>query len=51
MLSFEKEGENEFGYPITKNNDQGEPSIKEIKMYNLPYLKDEIDSLNNVAKR
>ena len=42
---FEKEGENKFGYPITKNNDQGEPIIKEIKMYNLPYLKDEIQSL------
>ncbi len=44
-VSFEKEGENKFGYPITKYNDQGEPIIKEIKMYNLPYLKDEINSL------
>jgi ATP-dependent exoDNAse (exonuclease V) beta subunit len=44
-VSFEKEGENEFGYPISKYNQQGEPIIKEIKMYNLPYLKDEIDSL------
>ena len=44
-VSFEKEGENEFGYPISKYNEQGEPMIKEIKMYNLPYLKDEIDSL------
>ena len=44
-VSFEKEGENEHGYPITKYNDQGEPIIKEIKMYDLPYLKDEITSL------
>lgn len=44
-VTFENEGENEFGYPIGKKNDQGEPIIKEIKMYNLPYLKDEIDSL------
>jgi|TARA_R110001592_G_scaffold54388_2_gene166388 hypothetical protein len=44
-VSFEKEGENKFGYPISKYNDQGEPMIKEIKIYNLPYLKDEIDSL------
>jgi hypothetical protein len=44
-VSFEKEGENEFGYPISKYNEQGEPIIKEIKIYNLPYLKDEIDSL------
>ena len=44
-VSFEKEGENEHGYPITKYNDQDEPIIKEIKMYELPYLKDEINSL------
>jgi len=44
-VSFEKEGENEFGYPITKYNNQNEPVIKEIKIYNLPYLKDEITSL------
>tara|TARA_R110000824_G_scaffold7830_2_gene35342 strand:- start:4807 stop:5634 length:828 start_codon:yes stop_codon:yes gene_type:complete len=44
-VSFEKEGENEFGYPISKYNEQGEPIIKEIKMYNLPYLKDEVNSL------
>tara|TARA_A100001201_G_scaffold136183_2_gene124986 strand:+ start:4414 stop:5247 length:834 start_codon:yes stop_codon:yes gene_type:complete len=44
-VSFEKEGENKYGYPITKYNDQGEPIIKEIKMYDLPYLKDEITSL------
>jgi ATP-dependent exoDNAse (exonuclease V) beta subunit len=44
-VSFEKEGENKFGYPITKYNDQDEPIIKEIKMYELPYLKDEVNSL------
>ena len=44
-VSFEKEGENEHGYPITKYNNQDEPIIKEIKMYDLPYLKDEITSL------
>ena len=44
-VSFEKEGENEFGYPITRYNDQGEPIIKEIKMYDMPYLKDEVNSL------
>tara|TARA_R100001015_G_C4607240_1_gene162345 strand:- start:256 stop:1089 length:834 start_codon:yes stop_codon:yes gene_type:complete len=42
---FEKEGEDKFGYPITKYNNQDEPIIKEIKMYNLPYLKDEVQSL------
>jgi hypothetical protein len=42
---FEKEKDDKFGYPINKYNDQGEPIIKEIKMYNLPYLKDEVQSL------
>ena len=42
---FEKEGEDKFGYPITKHNDQEEPIIKEIKIYELPYLNQEIKSL------
>ena len=44
-VSFEKEGENEFGYPITRYNDQDEPIIKEIKIHKLPYLKDDITNL------
>ena len=55
-VSFEKEGENEYGYPITKYNDQGEPIIKNLKMYDLPYMKSEVRSLimwikdNNLKK-
>jgi len=44
-VSFEEEGKDDYGYPITKYNDQNEPIIKEIKMYELPYLKDEVQSL------
>ena len=44
-VTFEKEGENKFGYPITKYNDQEEPIIKDIKIYNLPYLKSEVQSI------
>jgi len=44
-VTFEKKGENEFGYPITRYNDQGEPVIKDIKIYNLPYLKSEVQSI------
>lgn len=44
-VSFEKECDDEYGYPVAKYNDQGEPIIKEIKMYNLPYLKDEVRKL------
>ena len=43
-VKFEEEGKDKYGYPITKyvNN---EPVLKEIKMYELPYLKDEVRSL------
>ena len=44
-VSFEKEKDDEYGYPINKYDSNGEPIIKEIKMYDLPYLKDEITSL------
>ena len=43
-VKFQKVGENDHGYPITKMVN-GEPAIEEIKMYNLPYLKDEVDNL------
>ena len=44
-VSFEKEKDDENGYPINKYDSNGEPIIKEIKMYKLPYLKDEVRSL------
>ena len=43
-VKFEKEGEDKYGYPINKV-ENGEPVIEDIKMYNLPYLKDEVTSL------
>ena len=39
-----KEKDDEYGYPINKYDSNGEPIIKEIKMYHLPYLKDEVRS-------
>jgi len=44
-VSFEKEKDDENGYPINKYDSNGDPIIKEIKMHNLPYLKDEVRSL------
>jgi ATP-dependent exoDNAse (exonuclease V) beta subunit len=44
-VAFEKEGENDHGYPITRYDEQGEPIIKNIKIYDLPYMKDEVRSL------
>jgi hypothetical protein len=42
---FETEGEDEFGYPITKRTDDGEPVVKDVIQYQLPYLKEEVHSL------
>ncbi len=43
-VKFQKVGEDDNGYPITKIVN-GDPAIDEIKMYELPYLKDEVNSL------
>ena len=43
-VKFEKEGEDKYGYPINKV-ENGAPVIEDIKIYNLPYLKDEVTSL------
>lgn len=44
-VMFEKEDEDENGYPILAETDQGEPVIKEIKRYSLPYLKEEVQNV------
>lgn len=45
-ISFnEKEETDEFGYPITELSDQGEPIIRDIEIYELPYLKNEVMSI------
>ena len=42
-ISFEEEEQtDEFGYPITKLSAQGEPMIRDIEVYELPYLKNEV---------
>ena len=42
-ISFEEQEEtDEFGYPITKLSDQGEPIIRDIEVYEMPYLKSEV---------
>ena len=43
-VKFIKVGEDDNGYPITKV-ENGEPILDEVKMYELPYLKNEVDSL------
>jgi hypothetical protein len=47
---FEKEGETEFGYPIIKYNENGDPIVKEVIPYECNYLKDEVITLINYLK-
>jgi hypothetical protein len=51
---FEKDGEDEFGYPIVKKDTSGNPIVKTVVPYEVPYLKSEviamIDHLKNNPK-
>jgi hypothetical protein len=50
-ISFEEEDvANEFGYPIHKLDANGEPVIRNIDAYHLPYLRDEVVTLLNWYK-
>ena len=42
IIFEEEEEKDEYGYPVTKKNDQGDPIIKEIVPYHLTYMKDEV---------
>jgi len=48
-VKFVKLGEDEYGYPINEHI-AGEPVIENIKIYKLPYLKDEVRSIMNWLK-
>lgn len=42
---FEEIGKDEYGYPITKLDDKGDPIVKSIVPYQLPYLKREVQDM------
>ena len=44
-IMFEDEGKDANGYPILKTDENGDPIIKDIVHYDLPYLKDEVLAL------
>ena len=44
-IMFEDEGKDPNGYPILKTNTDGDPVIKDIIYYDIPYLKDEVLAL------
>ena len=39
---YEKEETDEFGYPILELSPEGEPIIRDIEIYEMPYLKNEV---------
>jgi len=44
-IMFEDEGKDPNGYPILKTNTDGDPVIKDIIYYDIPYLKNEVLAL------
>ena len=45
-IQFEEEDQkDEYGYPILKQSVEGDPIIKNIIPYEMPYLKDEVMSV------
>lgn len=49
-ILFEEDGKDKYGYPITKRDSNGDPIVKEVVPYDLPYLKDEVLSMINWLK-
>lgn len=41
-IVFETDGEDAYGYPIVSRTEQGDPIVKDVIQYELPYLKDEV---------
>jgi hypothetical protein len=49
-ITFEVEREDNWGYPITKKDERGEPVIKEVIPISIPYLVDEVQAVIHYMK-
>ena len=49
-ITFEIEREDNWGYPITKKDERGEPVIKEVIPISIPYLVDEVQAVIHYMK-
>lgn len=49
-IIFEKEGDDKFGYPILKRATNGDPIVKTVVPYEVPYLKTEVLAMINWLK-
>jgi hypothetical protein len=47
---FEVEAEDNWGYPVTKKDENGDPVIKEVKAIAVPYLVDEVQAIIHYMK-
>ena len=47
---FEVEGEDKWGYPIAKKDENGDPIVKEVIPMKVPYLYDEVIAIMNHMK-
>lgn len=50
-ITFKIEGEDEFGYPITAEDPNGEPIVHEVIPYEIPYLKKEVRNMIKYIKQ
>jgi hypothetical protein len=49
-VMFEVEAEDNWGYPVTKKDENGDPVIKEVKAIAVPYLVDEVQAIIHYMK-
>jgi hypothetical protein len=49
-IVFEKEGEDKNGYPIIATDAAGDPLVKEVIPYTVPYMKKEVNSMIKYLK-
>lgn len=46
-ITFEEQGTDEYGYPVAKRDLSGNPIVKEVTPYEVPYLKTEVIAMIN----
>jgi catechol 2,3-dioxygenase-like lactoylglutathione lyase family enzyme len=46
-ITFEEEDRDKYGYPIAKKDADGNPIVKAIHPYEVPYLKSEVIAMIN----
>lgn len=46
-ILFEEDGSNQFGYPIARRDENGDPMVREVVVIELPYLRSEVISMIN----